>query len=178
MAARHGSLLMRTLQPPPPATAAAAITSPLLLLFSPSFGALEMPESLLSLFSYFLTIRTTKWKYKSISMWEEGEGWKHQEKAWRKLSDRTELKSTQGNLEIYIQSPPLWKSKLHSWHPIFLADMPCKIDQYKLVTSRRQERRDRAAGESMHNNQCEPCRDSYCLLLFFKCCTILNSKTL
>lgn len=47
MAARHGSLLMRTLQPPRPATATAAIPSPVLLLFSPSCGALEMPESLL-----------------------------------------------------------------------------------------------------------------------------------
>lgn len=77
----------------------------------------------------------------------------HQSKAWSGLSDRKDLKSTQGNLEIYIQSPPLWIPILHSWHPIFLADTPCKIDQYKLVTSSREERRDGTTGNSMHNNQ-------------------------
>lgn len=135
--------------PPLPSPAQRASSS------SPSCGALEMPDSLL--FLVHLTIRTTKWKHKapiSLAARERKKGSRlHQGKAWSGLSDRKELKSTQGNLEIYIQSPPLWKTKLHSWHPIFLPDTPCKIDQYKLVTPSRQERRDGTTGNSTHNNQ-------------------------
>lgn len=120
----------------------------LLLLLSPSYGALEMPESL-SFFSFFSTIRTTKWKYIIPVSLAAREGNKEQD-PWRGLSDMKELKSTQGNLQIYIQSSPLWKPGLHSWHPIFLADTPCKIDQYELVTSSSQERRDGTTGDSMH----------------------------
>lgn len=142
---------------PPPATATAAITSSLLLLLTTSWKALEMPESFFFSFDYK---NNRIWKlngnikYHYILLQErERESWLLQGAAWTELSDRKELKSTQGNLEIYIRSHSLWKSKLHSWHPIFLADTPCKIDQYKLVTSSRQERTDGMTGNSMYNNQ-------------------------
>lgn len=99
--------------------------------------------------SLFSTIRKTKWKCIIPVSLAAKERNKEQD-PWRGLSDVKELKSTQGNLQIYIQSSPLWKPGLHSWHPIFLAYTPCKIDQYELVTSSSQERGDGTTGDSMH----------------------------
>lgn len=48
------------------------------------------------------------------------------------MSDRMEFRGAQGDLEIYIPSHSLWKSKLQSWHNILLADTQCKMDQYKV----------------------------------------------
>lgn len=48
------------------------------------------------------------------------------------MSDRMEFRGAQGDLEIYIPSHSLWKSKLQSWHPILLADMQCEMGRYKV----------------------------------------------
>lgn len=120
MAARHSSLLMRTLQPPPPAAAAAtAITSPPLAppLQSIIWSIWDARIFSLSLWLQQQQNESIKRKL-SLTVREKNPP---RQRVQRRLSDGKELKSTQGNLEIYIQSPSpvVEKPKLHSWHPIF-----------------------------------------------------------
>lgn len=137
MATRHGSLLMRT--PPPPSVPTS--TPPHHYCHCSHFSSLlyveirEIPGFHIFL-SFVYNGNTMKIGNTNISCCERQEkrAASANSKAWGKVSDRTELKSPQGNLEIYIQSHSLWKSKL-KWHSIFLADTACKIDQYKLVIS-------------------------------------------
>lgn len=125
------------------------LTSPLLLLSSRSFGALEVPQSPLF---YPPTIRTTKWKEMQVSVTAGGK--RAGSTKAKPLGDTKELKSTQSNLEIYIHNPP---------PPVetqtrLLNDTPCKIDQYHLVTSIWQDRRDGPTGNSTHSSLPAPQR--------------------
>lgn len=162
MAARHGSLLMRTLQPS--STATAAITKPSAPPAPPQPFIRSTWDARISFFFFsflffFSTIRTTKWKYiipvslaareREIKSRIHGEGWV----TWRSW------KAHKAIYKFIFNLPPCGNPAYTPGIPFFWLTRHVKLINTNLSPPARKR------GET--ERQVTPCTQSYCWLVLF-----------